>query len=158
MKPLRSFGLVLAFSVFASSPAWAETDLRDGEALAHLPNNTLVTLAYFRHVSTSDSQSFSESIANFRAVFVMKFGNLAIVPFDAYLPIADVSVCSPEIVTEPNIQRWVREAASSGATVPSVTRGPAASVTCVRALRSCDQVPRRTSVFVLLDVAAGRKS
>jgi len=91
MKPLRLFGLVFASSLLASS-AHAETDMRDGEALAHLPNNSLVTLGYFRHVSASDSLSFTQNVANFRAVYVTKFGNFAFVPFDAYLPTADVSV------------------------------------------------------------------
>ncbi|HWL86805.1 MAG TPA: transporter [Polyangiaceae bacterium] len=90
MKPWRALGLVLAFSFLASS-ARAETDVHDAEALAHLPNNTLVTLGYARHVSSSDSQSFTQNIANFRAVYVLKFGNVAFVPFDAFIPAADVS-------------------------------------------------------------------
>lgn len=72
-----------------------QTDGRDYEALAYLPKDTLVAIAYFREASTSDTQSFSQSQGIFRASYVLKFGNLAIVPFDALLPVVDATVYVP---------------------------------------------------------------
>jgi hypothetical protein len=72
-----------------------QTDARDYEALAFLPSNALIPLTYFRQVSSSDSQSYSQSEGIFRASYVLKFGNLAVVPFDALLPVVDATVYAP---------------------------------------------------------------
>jgi hypothetical protein len=40
-------------------------------------------------VSTSDTQSYSQSQGVFRSTYVLKFGNLAFVPFDMLLPVVD---------------------------------------------------------------------
>src|SRR5580658_6903200 len=92
--------LLLASATSYSPPAWAQTannqtDARDYEVLAYLPTDTLVGLAYFRESSSSDTQSFSQSIGVFRATYVLKFGNLAIVPFDALVPVVDATVYAP---------------------------------------------------------------
>jgi hypothetical protein len=91
MKYIRVFGAVLALSSI-SSAANAETDARDYDALAYAKNNSLVTLGYARAISTSDSQNLAQTLGLFRAAYVLKFGNLAVVPFDAFQPVADVTV------------------------------------------------------------------
>jgi hypothetical protein len=72
-----------------------QTDARDYEVLSYLPSGTVVPLGYFRQVSSSDVQSFSESEGIFRASTILKFGNLAVVPFDAILPVVDATVYAP---------------------------------------------------------------
>jgi hypothetical protein len=72
--------------------ARAETDARDYEALVALPNRALAAVIYYRHVSSSDTQSFSQDIGVMRAAYVLRFHNLSFVPFDAVLPVADVTV------------------------------------------------------------------
>jgi hypothetical protein len=93
-----SAGLV-SFASFASlahaQTANSQTDGRDYEALAYLPKDTLVGLTYFREVSTSDKSSLSQSQGIFRASYILKFGDLSIVPFDVLLPVVDVSVYLP---------------------------------------------------------------
>jgi hypothetical protein len=72
--------------------ARAETDARDYEALVALPNRALAAVIYYRHVSSSDTQSFSQDVGVIRAAYVLRFHNLSFVPFDAVLPVADVTV------------------------------------------------------------------
>src|SRR6202012_5449211 len=79
-----------------------QTDGRDYEALAYLPKDTLVALGYFREQSTSDNTSFSQSLGIFRASYVLKYGDLAIVPFDALLPVVDATVYAP-VPTSPGL-------------------------------------------------------
>jgi hypothetical protein len=86
--------LLLAPSAHAQT-ANSQTDGRDYEALAYLPKDTLVGLTYFREASTSATQSFSQFEGIFRASYVLKYGNLAIVPFDAILPVVDATVYVP---------------------------------------------------------------
>jgi hypothetical protein len=95
-------GAVLSFAAVTGTVSSAhaqvannQTDGRDYEALAYLPKDTLVALAYFREQSTSDAPSFSQSLGIFRASYVLKYGNLAIVPFDALLPVVDATVYAP---------------------------------------------------------------
>jgi hypothetical protein len=82
-------------SLVAAQTAITQTDARDYEALTSLPSNTAAALGYFRHVSSSDSSSYSESLANFRALYILKFGGLALVPFDLMMPVVDVNVYVP---------------------------------------------------------------
>jgi hypothetical protein len=86
----------LATTVAGAQTANSQTDARDYEALALLPNNTVAALGYFRHVSSSDatpvSPSFAQDLGIFRASYILKFGNLSLVPFDAFLPVVDVTV------------------------------------------------------------------
>jgi hypothetical protein len=102
VRSLRSATVVAALGgmlsiapVASAQTANSQTDGRDYEALAYVPNDTLVALGYFRAVSTSDVQSFSQSVGVFRATYVLKFGDLAIVPFDALLPVVDATVYAP---------------------------------------------------------------
>src|SRR5258708_14383385 len=99
MRTLRSCVVLAALSSLCSvaraQQANTQTDARDYEALAFLPNNTIAALGYFRHVSSSDSASFSQSLAVFRASYILKFGNLALVPFYATVPLVDVPVYEP---------------------------------------------------------------
>jgi hypothetical protein len=97
---------VLAASLLAPSLANAQTsitqtDARDYEALTSLPTNSAAALGYFRHASSSDSSNYNESLANFRALYIVKFGDLALVPFDAMMPVVDVNVYEP--AAPPNV-------------------------------------------------------
>jgi hypothetical protein len=86
--------LCLATLLLLSLPslARAETDPRDYEALVALPNRSLAAVIYYRHVSSSDTQSYTQDIGVMRAAYELRFHNLAVVPFDAVLPVADVTV------------------------------------------------------------------
>ena len=99
MKSLGAAALFIGLVSFASGAnaqtANSQSDARDYEALAYLPKDTLVGLAYYRAVSTSDKSSYTQSQGILRASYILKFGNLAIVPFDALLPIVDVAVYAP---------------------------------------------------------------
>jgi|SRR5476649_296035 len=75
--------------------ARAETDPRDYAGISTLPSNTSLFLGYYRHQSTSDTQNITQDIAIFRGVYILKWGNLTIVPIDFFLPVADVSVYVP---------------------------------------------------------------
>jgi hypothetical protein len=92
-----SCGLLLLWSAPEARAQVAnfQTDARDYEVLSYLPSGSVVPLGYFRQVSSSDSQSFSESEGIFRASSILKFGSLAIVPFDAILPVVDAIVYAP---------------------------------------------------------------
>ena len=71
-------------------PARADSDVRDFEGVAWLPNNTVVAFGYFRHLSSTEG-NLSENLAVFRGTYILRFGGLAVVPFDASLPVVDVS-------------------------------------------------------------------
>ncbi len=94
-----SLGMLSVASVVHAQTANSQSDGRDYEALAYLPKDTLVALTYFREVSTSDKQSLSQAQGIFRASYVLKYGNLAIVPFDAILPVVDVTVYATPMLT-----------------------------------------------------------
>ena len=94
-----SLGMLTFASVVHAQTANSQSDGRDYEALAYLPKDTLVALTYFREVSTSDKQSLSQSQGIFRASYVLKYGNLAIVPFDAIVPVVDVTVYASPMLT-----------------------------------------------------------
>jgi hypothetical protein len=72
--------------------AHAETDARDYEALVALPNRTIAAVVYYRHISSSDTQSYSQDVGILRAAYVLRFHNISFVPFDVVLPVADVTV------------------------------------------------------------------
>jgi Putative MetA-pathway of phenol degradation len=99
VKSLGAAALFIGLVSFASAAhaqtANSQSDARDYEALAYLPKDTLVALAYFRAVSTSDKSSFTQSQGILRASYILKYGNLSIVPFDALLPVVDVAVYTP---------------------------------------------------------------
>ncbi len=86
--------LMLAISL-ASATAGADTDARDYEAPVFLPNGSTAVNTYVRHVTSSDKLDLVENQALFRVSHIRKLGQLVIVPFDAYLPIADVTVFAP---------------------------------------------------------------
>jgi Putative MetA-pathway of phenol degradation len=88
-------GALSLSSIANAQVANSQTDGRDYEALAYLPKDTLVALTYFREVSTSAEQSFSQSEGIFRASYILKYGDLSIVPFDALLPVVDATVYVP---------------------------------------------------------------
>ena len=94
MKHIRVLSTVFALSSI-SSAAYAETDPRDYAAIAPAKNNSLTTLGYARAVSTSDSQNISQTVGILRALYFLKFGDLAVIPVDVFMPMADVTVYGP---------------------------------------------------------------
>jgi hypothetical protein len=94
-------GLISYASVAHAQVANSQSDGRDYEALAYLPKDTLVALTYFREVSTADKASYSQTQGIFRASYILKYGNLSIVPFDALLPVVDVAAYVQEIPMSP---------------------------------------------------------
>lgn len=97
MKYIRVLGAVLALSSI-SSAAYAETDPRDYASIAPAKNNSLTTLGYARAISTSDSQNLSQTLGILRALYFLKFGNLAVVPVDVLVPMAQVTVYEPPMM------------------------------------------------------------
>jgi hypothetical protein len=97
LAPWLLSSLVLA----ASGVARAETDPRDYEAEVALPHRTMATVLYYRHVSSDDKTSYSQDIGVLRAAYILRFGRLAIVPFDVVLPIADVTAYTPAAAGSP---------------------------------------------------------
>lgn len=90
-KPLLAALLLAAVPVAAH----AETDPRDYAGVATLPSRTSLFLAYYRHVSSADTLSFSQDVAIFRGVYLLKYGNLTVVPLDFFLPVADATFYFP---------------------------------------------------------------
>jgi outer membrane putative beta-barrel porin/alpha-amylase len=89
-------GALLSLTTLAQAQtANTQADSRDYEALALVPNNTVAAIAYGRHVSSSDKQSYSQDLGILRAVYIMKFGRLAIVPVDLVQPIVDDTIYVP---------------------------------------------------------------
>jgi hypothetical protein len=99
VKSLRTIGvagtLFTLSAVAHAQTANTQADSRDYEGLSLVPNNTVVALGYGRHVSTADTQSFSEDLGILRALYILKFGNLALVPVDLVLPVVDATVYVP---------------------------------------------------------------
>lgn len=95
-------GLLSLASTANAQTANSQSDGRDYEALAYLPKDTLAALVYFRAVSTSNvpADSYSQTQGVFRASYVLKYGNLAIVPFDMLLPVVDVAVYDAPTATK----------------------------------------------------------
>ena len=119
MNHLRTCAIVLAVSVLSPSSAGAETDARDYEAPIYLPSGSTIALAYFRHISTSDTQDLTENLTLFRAVHVLKFDHLIVVPFDMYLPIVDVTLFAP--TPEPGLTTTVHSSGIGDLTyLPSI--------------------------------------
>ena len=95
-------GAVLSFagatSLVSSARAQlanTQSDGRDTEGIYYVPKDTLVAWGYFREASTSDKASYSQSIGLFRSTYILKYGNLAVVPFDMSLAVVDVTVTAP---------------------------------------------------------------
>lgn len=95
MTCLRTGSLTLVISLASLTAARADTDARDYEAPVFLPDGATATNTYVRHVTSSDKTNLVENEALFRVSHILKFGQLVIVPFDAYLPIVDVTVFAP---------------------------------------------------------------
>jgi hypothetical protein len=92
---LAACGIACAFSLASTARAQTAnllTDSGEYERLALAPNNTLVAYGYFREFASTDPPSFTETLAAFRALYILRFGNVALLPFDALLPVADLSV------------------------------------------------------------------
>jgi hypothetical protein len=70
------------------SDARAESDVRDLESVAFAPNNTVVALGYFRHETSTDDLHTLDS-GTFRGLYLMRFGNLVLVPVDLAVGAAD---------------------------------------------------------------------
>ena len=84
--------LLILSCLLVSSGARADSDVRDYEAIAYAPNNTVVAFGYFRHVS---DHALSVSLAVFRAVYIMRFGQFAFIPLDVDLSVQDITAYAP---------------------------------------------------------------
>jgi len=92
-------GCLLLGSWLVPGGASADSDLRDYEALGGAPNSTFVGFAYFRHSGASDNElDLSQDLGGLRATYILRFGNLVVVPFDLSLYAVDVrAAISPTI-------------------------------------------------------------
>jgi hypothetical protein len=90
----RALLAVLFVSLVSASGARAQqADLRDYEAGFFVPHRGIIAHTYLRHVSASgETRDFSQTLAAFRATYMLKFGDLAVVPFDVSLPVVDMTV------------------------------------------------------------------
>jgi hypothetical protein len=87
------FGVVLSTSSVArAQTAYTFADARDYEVINYAPNNTVTFYGYGREVSTSDKANVTQTVGVFRANYLLKFGNLAIVPLDLALPVVNATV------------------------------------------------------------------
>jgi len=84
--------VLLMVNLAAPRTVRAETDPRDYEALVALPSHTALLIAYYRHITSSDTENLSENLVLFRTVYTLKLGNISLVPIDFILPVADVQV------------------------------------------------------------------
>jgi hypothetical protein len=87
--------MVLSFATLSEAQ---NPDPRDYEASYFAPTNLLQIQGYARHISTSDTRDFSQSIGLLRFTYVLKFGNLVFVPVNLIQGWADVSVYNPDVV------------------------------------------------------------
>jgi hypothetical protein len=97
----RRARLCLWLTLGLALPARAETDARDYEAEVALPHRTMAAVLYYRHVSSDDKQSYSQDIGVMRYAYILRFGNLAVVPVDVVLPVADVTAYVPVMPGSP---------------------------------------------------------
>lgn len=86
---------VLSAAPVARADEITQTDGRDYEALAVLPTNSLVAIAYFRNQSSADEQNYAYSVGTLRAVYFLRCGNLSVVPLSFYLPMVDLAAYTP---------------------------------------------------------------
>jgi hypothetical protein len=93
--------LGLTWGLAGAVRAQDQTDPRDYEAETALPNRTMVAVIYYRHVSASGSQDYSQELGILRAAYIMRFGHWSVVPFDAILPVADVTAYTPAAAGSP---------------------------------------------------------
>jgi Putative MetA-pathway of phenol degradation len=101
MKPqyaLCALCLIMLSSV--TSTVFADSDVRDFEGLAYVPNNTVAMFGYFRHTSSADTKVMggnftSQELGGIRATYILHYGGLAIVPFDASIFALDYTLYEP---------------------------------------------------------------
>lgn len=92
MKYLYSYVLlfVTGLCLLTATAVRADSDVRDFEGAAWLPSNSVVAFGYFRHLQSTDG-NLSENQAVFRGTYLLRFGDLIVVPFDATMPVVDVN-------------------------------------------------------------------
>lgn len=102
-------------------------DARDYEGATTAPNGTTVAHLYMRHQTTTQKKNVTTNIAFFRGAYVMKFGNLTLVPFELVVPFADADLKWYQTTT-PNADATKPATVSFGArpTSPSAS-GPGAT-------------------------------
>jgi len=87
--------VLVALSVWSSATHAQNPDPRDYEIGHFVPNRTIVIHTYLRHLSASEGRDYSAQALALRATYILKVGKFAIVPFDAILPVQDISVYTP---------------------------------------------------------------
>jgi len=98
-KPAERWWLIgVALSALLTWPATSHAqspDPRDYEVGQILPSKSVIINTYLRQVSGIEGRDISAQTLALRATYLLKFGNLAITPFDATLPIQNVEVYRP---------------------------------------------------------------
>lgn len=96
------------------------TDSRDYEGAVSAPNNTFWIHTYLRHQTTTQKRNLTSNISIFRAGYLMKFGNLAVVPFEMVVPVVDADL---KLYQSPNADPTKAPTISAR---PTATSGPSA--------------------------------
>ena len=113
--------LVLAPSLLTTHALAQPTiDARDYEGAVFAPHGTLSVTAYYRHQTTTQKRNVATELTILRAGYLLKFGNLAIAPFDMLVPIVDADL---KLYYSPNADPTKAPTASAR---PTATSGPAA--------------------------------
>lgn len=99
MKPVYAlYALCFLFLMsFVPSTVFADSDVRDFEGLAYVPNNTVAMFGYFRHTSSAYTKamhenSTSQELGGLRGTYILHYGGLAIVPIDVSVFALDYSL------------------------------------------------------------------
>ena len=110
--------------IATGAKAQPTTDARDYEGAGSAPNNTFWVHNYLRHQTTTQKRNLTTNLAIFRAGYLLKFGKLAFVPFEAVLPVVDADLKWYQSTT-PNANPMLPPTTSFG-TRRTATSGPGA--------------------------------
>jgi hypothetical protein len=87
----RSQLLLMTACLLIPSAVFADSDVRDFEGIAYAPNNTAIAFGYFRHTSGADTKgNVSTDLGGLRGTYILRYGGLAIIPFDVTFFALDV--------------------------------------------------------------------
>ena len=128
--------LLLAPSMLTTQAlAQPTTDSRDYEGAVFAPNGTWSITTYLRHVTTTQKRNLTSNQTVFRAGYLIKFGNLAIAPFDILVPVVDADL---KLYYSPNADPTKPPTASAR---PTATSGPVAGSIRQTGIADCSFLP-----------------
>ncbi|MCB9651380.1 MAG: transporter [Alphaproteobacteria bacterium] len=100
MTRIPSLLALSATLAFTASAEAQQPDPRDYEVAYFVPSNSIVANVYLRHASSQDGTAVQQEIAAFRATYILKWvndwGDIAITPFDAIVPVVDATAHIPD--------------------------------------------------------------